>query len=608
MALAATAVVNTPIPYAPDAQQMVEELSDRVQEGQTSAYEAALARFDEVTQRFPDKLDLRVAKCRFIRNYTEADEIAIERSEEDLGECEDALRAAPDAADPRVQLFLLEGLYGKKGITAGEALLKEAANWPRPERARFYEQLSGSYLGLNEAAGQRYARLAVDADPASHLRLDVAEGWLKQGAFEIARKMVNATPWEAWKGFSVSRGADLLLRAGAPDDAAKLLAAHTPADGGWKLTLQLATALEKAGRVDEARRAYAKVIEHKEQYGREERARDYVRFVLAHGTAAEASTAYAKLREAGYTADPLARYRVELLLRHPLAPWHWLDILQVLVLLLALAATAMMPVVLVAPVHYRSLAKRVRGEQPQEGRWGLREVWIALAIVFVGQLLALYVFGYDMLLDLVHGSSRQDGFDPRSLANLMVAELAIILLCLMPLLRGVGVRNLLLGRSKVLHSIGWGLLAWFIVLLASGAYRVIFSAAQGASAGAIGDMTTLSIQSVQVVYGHLAALLAVCIATPLVEETVFRGVVLQGLSRYISFNWANLLQATLFMAIHESLAAMPIIFLIGWLAGRLVKRTGGLLAPMVLHALNNAVALGTITAATVQHIQLTTAG
>jgi uncharacterized protein len=121
-------------------------------------------------------------------------------------------------------------------------------------------------------------------------------------------------------------------------------------------------------------------------------------------------------------------------------------------------------------------------------------------------------------------------------------------------------------------------------------------------------MTTLSIQSVYALYGRWAALLLVSVAVPLMEETVFRGVVLQGMSRYISFNWANLWQAALFMAIHESLVAMPLIFLIGWLAGRLVKRTGGLLASMILHGLNNAVALGTIIAATRRTIQLTYAG
>jgi membrane protease YdiL (CAAX protease family) len=62
---------------------------------------------------------------------------------------------------------------------------------------------------------------------------------------------------------------------------------------------------------------------------------------------------------------------------------------------------------------------------------------------------------------------------------------------------------------------------------------------------------------------------------------------LQGLSRYISFGWAALIQAAVFALLHESLAAMPIIFLLGYLAAWLVKRTGGLLAPILMHVMNN---------------------
>jgi hypothetical protein len=131
-------------------------------------------------------------------------------------------------------------------------------------------------------------------------------------------------------------------------------------------------------------------------------------------------------------------------------------------------------------VHYRSLAKRVRGVPPAEGRWTLRSVWIALAVLFVGQLLALYVFGYEQLLAIIHGTDPASTFDPQLLALLLVAEVGIVLLCLLPLLRGVSVRNLLLGNGRLLPAIGWGLGAWVIVMLVSGIYRTIFGSMHGA--------------------------------------------------------------------------------------------------------------------------------
>jgi membrane protease YdiL (CAAX protease family) len=46
------------------------------------------------------------------------------------------------------------------------------------------------------------------------------------------------------------------------------------------------------------------------------------------------------------------------------------------------------------------------------------------------------------------------------------------------------------------------------------------------------------------------------------------------------------------------LLALPFVFVIGVTAAWLVRRTRGLLAPMLLHALNNATAFATIAVAT----------
>jgi membrane protease YdiL (CAAX protease family) len=90
----------------------------------------------------------------------------------------------------------------------------------------------------------------------------------------------------------------------------------------------------------------------------------------------------------------------------------------------------------------------------------------------------------------------------------------------------------------------------------------------------------------------------VAIVVPAIEETLFRGVILQSLSRYISFRWAAVLQAALFASMHEATQSLPYVFLLGLLAALLVRRTGGLLAPMLFHGINNAVFLGVMSTAT----------
>ena len=82
--------------------------------------------------------------------------------------------------------------------------------------------------------------------------------------------------------------------------------------------------------------------------------------------------------------------------------------------------------------------------------------------------------------------------------------------------------------------------------------------------------------------------------TPAVEGDALLG----GLSRHISFGWANVWQAALFAAIHGDPPRLPYYFAMGLFGGWLVKRTSSLAPAIALHMLNNAVAMGLMLAFT----------
>jgi uncharacterized protein len=569
----------------PAMDPVVESQSSRVEAARSAAYEASVAEFDRLVGEFPDASSVLIGKCRFIQTYAWDEDSPIERAGEDHEQCLEALRDPRYAEDPVAQLFLLGELYGEEAIAAGEDLLKVAKDWSPQDRARIYESLSYATRFADEEQGARFAEFAVRDDPSSALRLYVAKRWLQQGAFERAVRLINETPADAWKDLSVQEGAALLLAADAPADAAALVLDHAPADQSIAIRVLRARGLAGSGKVADARGIYASIVEGGQQLASGDLLH-YLRFQLSHGTAEQAIAAYGKLRDGGYTADPVARYRLELSLRHPLAPWHWRDVPGVLVLLLALAFVAMLPGLFIACIHYRSLARRVRGDLPREGRWGLRQVWVALALLLLGQALATYIFYYPALSSLIN----EDAYDIRTLdmhalAWATLLDSVFVLLCLLPLLRGINLRELLLGHTKFRTTLGLAFLAYLGVRILGGIYGSVFGAFD--ATGALGDMTTLAIQSTHVVFGATVGLLSVALVIPLVEEFVFRGVMLQGLSRYISFGWAALIQALVFALLHESVAAMPVIFLLGYLAAWLVRRTGGLLAPILLHVMNN---------------------
>jgi membrane protease YdiL (CAAX protease family) len=82
------------------------------------------------------------------------------------------------------------------------------------------------------------------------------------------------------------------------------------------------------------------------------------------------------------------------------------------------------------------------------------------------------------------------------------------------------------------------------------------------------------------------------VTAPLVEETLFRGIVFRALNAHLPFWPAALVSAGLFAAGHAQLSALLPILLLGVLLAFLTRRTGSLLAPTAAHAFFNGVSAG----------------
>ena len=84
------------------------------------------------------------------------------------------------------------------------------------------------------------------------------------------------------------------------------------------------------------------------------------------------------------------------------------------------------------------------------------------------------------------------------------------------------------------------------------------------------------------------AFFAVVVA-PVYEEWIFRFWLFGGLRRFMTPWTATLVSATAFSLYHLEPDAFPVTFALGLVAGFLRERTGGLHAPIALHACYNAV-------------------
>jgi membrane protease YdiL (CAAX protease family) len=88
-------------------------------------------------------------------------------------------------------------------------------------------------------------------------------------------------------------------------------------------------------------------------------------------------------------------------------------------------------------------------------------------------------------------------------------------------------------------------------------------------------------------FGAIGLIASTAIFVPIMEEILFRGVLLGAFARHIPFWAANLLQSIGFALVHEELKLAPFFVGFAFFNGILVRKSNGLMPAIVLHAFNN---------------------
>lgn len=87
---------------------------------------------------------------------------------------------------------------------------------------------------------------------------------------------------------------------------------------------------------------------------------------------------------------------------------------------------------------------------------------------------------------------------------------------------------------------------------------------------------------------------AVALIAPIVEELLFRGLLQRSLEHRLPKWGALLLASLLFGLVHGQLKALPMLVVLGMAMGYVYQKTGSLRIPILLHIINNAMALATL--------------
>lgn len=556
-----------------------------VKAAEREALRQALGRYDAHAAKFPDDAVAAVERCKLIAatipNRDDDDEPDDERSAM-LGPCIAALEHRhPHSA--AAALYRFDRTWGDEAIAlANQILADPRIRLSDLERANVYAKLARQLAATDLAGSSDHARRAVSLDPTIDLTRVLGAQLLKEQrraeAIVTLSSRIDEPPYE------LLQKAKLLADAGAPDRALWMLDLAIKQPNAFLDPILYGSIFESVGWTELAR---AKYMESKRDRRR----------LLTHlflidverGSQVSATASYRALRDLGWNADPLGRYRLALARRFPSVGWQGRELLGLLALLGCLVGIALTPALWIVPIHYWSLWRRLRGNvappPEQSTRWGFRHVWIASAVFLVVDFVGLYVFDYADCAFWLRPDERLPASQQSLAASGLWSAVALMALLGALMLRRSELNLLRLGGWSIGRTVGRtaaalgtlfgiGLVLLFLGKLVPG-------------------VVTLQaiLTAIREVYGVAALVLVAVVIAPLTEELVFRSVIFDVVARYMPAFWANALQALLFAAAHLEPRRLPYLFALGFLSGRLRRGSGGLFASVTLHAANNAVAV-----------------
>ncbi|MEM7143733.1 MAG: CPBP family glutamic-type intramembrane protease [Verrucomicrobiota bacterium] len=554
-------------------------------------------RFEEIVNAYqteidnePDNSIVATEYCLFLEHVLYSDTIYIEEADTLLEKAKSYLDKFEN--DPAVEIYRLSEIYGDEVVDHGiELLSNDSLDWTDAQLAlihlRIAQQLNVD--GKHEKT-QYHARRSLEADQSTAAQLLLAESLLESHENDSAIELLNESlPDET--GYDRLRKMRLFSKLGAAEQALHILQTLTEEDSAYLGEQEKASLLAQSGLIEEARAAYDTALAN--EWSINQVSKEYFDFEMKYGTGTQALIAYNLMRDQDYFTDPFLYYRLKLFAAHPTLPWKARDILGAAGFITFVIVVGLVPLLWILPTHYWGLMREKAGKinLRMSPNWSLWENWWITAFFFVTTLLTAFYFVYEHQFSNVFEEFPTDVPMPSdlTLARLTVVSTIVSLLGL----------SLLIGPRRFVSAIitsDWTfrrtLFAAFIAFIAlCFVIGITRSIDPMAIVPLIADVsfTDEAIISLLNVYGPFALIGIIVIAIPIVEELIFRGVILTSTTNYIPFAWANVLQALIFASIHDKLELGSYVFLFafGLVAGYLRKRSNGLMCPILLHVLNN---------------------
>lgn len=561
----------------------LDEASRQIDAASLAKYRQIAADYTAAVRAKPNDAALALARCQFMQTFAWSDELRWgEQAQKDLETCQHELRETFGEM-PEIALYLLQSVYGKAAISQGTALLPKATGWPAKDRASLHAALSNAYQVTKDTKNAglhavEAARLAPDTPLLlSAVRYLATTGEKDEATRLLMNAPVPTTPWMA--NSYVNTAHDVL-----PGTAAREVLLRVQKAGMKVDPYASARAFLQAGDAAGAQRAMADKPQSETETSQNRALRLQVALAAGDAKAAEGALQASLAHDKG-NIWPLTQSYGMLLTIEPAAAFHPALFSLLVSLLSGLLAIALSPGLLMFPVHYVGTvrARKKRLTVPLFDSIGLRHAWYGLAVFFVASWLVPQAMLGRLALTLAGNAANLPLLQPK-LAIAHAVTLGVVSLALALTVWRFGWRQWLGSGKWEVKWLIWPVIAVGLALLGSWVVTRY---------GPTGTQALLWAESIARGAAQLGgaglALLLLAVAVPIVEEFVFRGCLLGGLTRHMSFVASNLWQAVIFATAHCDAKRFLFYLLIGLTAGWLAKKTRGLAAPVLLHAAINTV-------------------
>lgn len=560
-----------------------------------SLYNNIIFQFNQYLKQNPNDVLVCIEKCRLLElaYYNESEEYN-PKDEEYTSYLDSISKLFPK--NPDLLLYRTENAYGDSAIALCERILnyqeKDPETWQHIALWKVHEKLAEAYsYNNNTAMSIKYANKAMELNDTLDLSILQARNYieLKQNykAIFILKKHLSPKN-SAW---DLSQKGKLLLDLGVSDKALMALKwSMADSINSYNNNDDLADAMIENG-LYEAARVYL-VKDTEVEWNRAKTLCKLFDYDMKYSSGDTAAASYQRMVLNDFMNDPVGIKRIRLFFKSPMQAWSFKDVLRVSLLLISFIVVFLIPYLWILPIHNigNYYIKKGKTYSQTPFRWTLRHFWIASAGILIVDLLINLIFDHDNFFSI----TETDAVDEKvslTLANMTLVIFTCYAIITLLLLKKTDYKfifgNVWPKRKSILIGVGYAL----ALRVCFGIYLKIYGLFSSADQTPDSTLSIIdNVTSVNTYYHSSIGFLMVVIIVPIYEEILFRGIFLTASEKYLRFFWANLLQATLFAAIHLDLKSAPFYLAFALIAGYQKRKAHALAPGIALHMTNNLIA------------------